>query len=84
MTTKLTLSIEKAIIQRAKDYAEKTGRSLSDLIESYLESLIQTDNDTNMEKLPPKLSRLFGAAKISTDLDHKKEIRKILASKDKK
>lgn len=83
MTTKLTLSIEKDIIQRAKDYADKTGRSLSNLIESYLESLIQADKDTDMENLPPKLARLFGAAKISTDLNHKKEIRKILASKDK-
>lgn len=81
MTTKLTLSIEKAIIQKAKGYAEKTGRSLSDLIESYLESLIQADKDINMEQLPPKLDRLFGAAKISTDLDHKKEIRKILSEK---
>lgn len=84
MTTKLTLSIEKAIIQRAKDYADKTGRSLSDLIESYLEALIQADKNINMEKLPPKLNRLFGAVKIPTDLDHKKEIRKILSSKDKK
>lgn len=84
MATKLTLTIEKTIIQRAKDYAHKTGRSLSDLIESYLESLVQTGKESDLTKLPPKLKRLYGAANIPVDLDHKKEIRKILSSKDKK
>ena len=37
MTTKLTLTVEKSIIERAKSYARNTGRSLSELIESYLD-----------------------------------------------
>jgi hypothetical protein len=84
MTSKLTLSIEKAVIQRAKDYASKTGRSLSDLIESYLETLVQSDKESDLSKMPVKLKRLFGAANIPAGLDHKKEIRKILAAKDKR
>jgi hypothetical protein len=84
MTSKLTLSIEKAIILRAKDYASKTGRSLSDLIESYLDSLVQSDKESDSTKMPLKLKRLFGATHIPAGLDHKKEIRKILTSKDKK
>ena len=84
MTTKLTLSIEKAVIEKAKDYASKSGRSLSDLIETYLESLVQQDQNLSSDRMPPKLKRLFGAAQIPNSLDHKKEIRKILASKDKK
>jgi predicted HicB family RNase H-like nuclease len=36
MSTKLTLTIEKAILERAKVYAKNTGRSLSELIENYL------------------------------------------------
>ena len=39
MDTKLTLTIEKDVIDRAKDYAKKKGRSLSDLIENYLKLL---------------------------------------------
>lgn len=84
MTSKLTLSIEKAVIQRAKDYASKTGRSLSDLIESYLETLVQSDKESDSSQLPPKLRCLFGSAHIPRGLNHKKEIRKILSSKDKK
>lgn len=84
MATKLTLTIEKSIIERAKAYAHNTGRSLSDLIESYLESITQNKNDSDAANLPPKLRRLFGAATISDQLDHKKEIRKILSSGDKK
>ena len=84
MLTKLTLSIEKDIIQRAKEYAGKTGRSLSDLIESYLESLVQSDKESISNQLPPKLKRLFGVTSIPTSLDHKKEIRKILSSKHTK
>lgn len=83
MITKLTLTIEKTVIERAKDYAQKTGRSLSDLIESYLESIIQSNKDNDTAKLPAKLKRLFGATNISANLNHKKEIRKILSTRGK-
>ena len=35
MNTKLTLSLEKEIIEQAKVYAKGTGRSLSQMVESY-------------------------------------------------
>ena len=34
MNTKLTLTIEKEIIAKAKDYAKEKNRSLSDIIET--------------------------------------------------
>ena len=34
MTTKLTLTIEQHIIEKAKVYAKSKGRSLSDIIEN--------------------------------------------------
>ncbi|MFN5032770.1 MAG: DUF6364 family protein, partial [Flavobacteriia bacterium] len=39
MDTKLTLKLDKEIINRAKDYAESKKISLSKLIESYLQLL---------------------------------------------
>lgn len=39
MNTKLTLTIEQAVIENAKQYAKQKNRSLSDLIESYLKAL---------------------------------------------
>ena len=47
MTTKLTLTVEKDVIDLAKAYASKKGRSLSDLIENYLMTLVQKDNNKN-------------------------------------
>ena len=35
MTTKLTLTVEKTIIEKAKSYAKETGRSLSELIATW-------------------------------------------------
>jgi len=40
MNTKLTLNLNKSIIESAKDYAKENSVSLSKLIENYLNSLI--------------------------------------------
>ena len=41
MTTKLTLSVEKQVIKRAKKYAQKHNKSLSEIVSGYLEYLSQ-------------------------------------------
>ena len=82
MATKLTLTIDKAVIERAKRYAEKTGRSLSHLVESYLNNITKSEPDLK-EKLPEDLRKLFGSISLPVELDHKKEIRKILGSRKK-
>ena len=82
MTTKLTLTIEKSTIEKAKDYARKTGRSLSDLIESYLDSVTKSNLEDDITNMPQKLKKLYGVVNFPKDLDHKKEIRKILSSKN--
>jgi len=35
------------------------------------------------EKLPPKVKTIFGSVSIGQDLNHKKEIRKIVQAKQK-
>ena len=72
MTTKLTLTVEKTIIEKAKSYARKTGRSLSELIETYLESLVRENRD--QKKVSPRLKKLIGAVKLPKDFDEKKEL----------
>ncbi len=78
MVTKLTLTVEKAIIERAKSYAKNTGRSLSELIESYLETL--TDESTESE-LSPKLKNLVGSVTLPEDFDESKELRSAIENK---
>lgn len=72
MTTKLTLTIEESVIKRAKSYAKHTGRSLSELIENYLETL--TEENKNKEQLSPRLKKIAGVVKLPKDFDEKKEL----------
>jgi hypothetical protein len=72
MTTKLTLTVEKSIIEKAKLYARQTGRSLSELIENYLENLIQENRDK--EELSPRLKKIVGSVKLPKGFDEKKEL----------
>lgn len=39
MQTKLTLTIDKAVVKQAKAYAQKKHRSVSGIVEEYLENL---------------------------------------------
>lgn len=78
MTTKLTLTVEKSIIERAKSYAKNSGRSLSEIIENYLEAITQ-DNGT--EKLSPKLKKIVGAVKLPKNFVEEKELRSYLENK---
>lgn len=79
MTTKLTLTVEKSIIEKAKSYAKQTGRSLSELIESYLENLIQENRDK--EELSPRLKKIVGSVKLPKNFDEKKELQNYLEKK---
>jgi hypothetical protein len=82
MTTKLTVTLEKKIIDRAKLYARKKGKNLSDIVESYLTELANTEPQPKQDLLK-ELSKLFGSVKIPAKLNHKKEIRSILKNKRK-
>ena len=80
MNTKLTLTIDQSIIERAKKYARKKERSLSDLIENYLKSLTNSEEKT-VENISPQLKSMKGAFKIPKDFDYKKEITERLTEK---
>lgn len=78
MTTKLTLTVEKSIIEKAKSYARNTGRSLSELIENYLESIVKENGEQTMS---PQLKKIVGAVKLPENFDEKKELRSYLEKK---
>ena len=69
MDTKLTLNLDKAIIDKAKEYAKLHKISLSRLIESYLASLT-TKKEPEIE-ITPLVESLSGVIKINNDFDHK-------------
>lgn len=79
MTTKLTLTIEQDVIKVAKTYAQRKGRSLSDLIESYLKTLTTKSSDDN--DLSPRVKKLRGAIKLPKDFDYKNTLTDELTKK---
>lgn len=79
MTKKLTLSVEQQTIERAKAYAELEGRSLSNMVEQYLRSLVrhktQGDNlDTERKNINPKILALWGSVKAPDGVGKNEEI----------
>ena len=80
MNTKLTLTIEQSIIEKAKKYANNEGRSLSDIIENYLK-VITKEDDTEKIELTPIVKSLKGSFKAPNDFDYKKELSKRLTEK---
>ena len=76
MDTKLTLKLDKYVIDGAKEYASSHKKSLSRMIEAYLKSLINKDTDqSNSEiEISPFVKSLKTGVKIPTDYDYKKGI----------
>jgi hypothetical protein len=60
MQAKLTLSIDPAVVVRAKRYAKRTGMSVSQLVETYLDTVTRKAAETPDT---PVLNSLRGALK---------------------
>ncbi len=80
MNTKLTLTIEQSVIEKAKRYARERERSLSDLIENYLIALTN-ENAMDEENVSPTIAQLRGSFKMPKDFDYKKELTENLTKK---
>ncbi len=74
MNTKLTLTIEQEIIERAKNYAKEKNRSLSDIVENYLKMLTKEERKQKINQLSPIVKSLKGSFKMPRNMDYKKEL----------
>ncbi|MDG1394892.1 MAG: DUF6364 family protein [Flavobacteriaceae bacterium] len=81
MDTKLTLSVDKTIIEGAKIYAKFHKVSLSHLIESYLAALI-SKNSKKVE-ITPLVESLSGVIDLDPNFDFKKDYTDFLIEKYK-
>ena len=71
METKLTLRLNKGVIDRAKDYAHIHNVSLSKMIEFYLESV--TKQKSVATEITPLVESLSGVIHIDENFDYKKD-----------
>jgi hypothetical protein len=79
MTTKLTLTIDDAVISDAKAYAKNNGKSLSQIVENYLTTL--TSKETKEQEISPRILKLMGSIELPEDFDYKKSITDALSKK---
>ncbi len=68
------------IIEKAKVYARKKERSLSDLVENYLKSLVSQEEEIEKE-YTDVVSSLKGSFQLPKNLDYKKELSDRLSKK---
>ncbi len=81
MATKLTLSLDSKVIERAKRYSQKKGTSLSKLVEDYFNKLTQ---GAKVQKKLSSLRELKGiGGPVPKDFDYKEERYKYLMEKYK-
>jgi len=80
MKARLTLKIEKVIIEKAKIYAKGKDDSLSGIIENYLKVITKEEGKSEIE-ITPIVKSLKGSFKAPANFDYKKELEKGLAEK---
>ncbi|PKL86016.1 MAG: hypothetical protein CVV22_05650 [Ignavibacteriae bacterium HGW-Ignavibacteriae-1] len=79
MDTKLTLNIDKSIVEEAKLLAKSKKTSLSQLIENYLNSLI--NNNRGDIAISPLVAELSGVIEIESDVDARDDYAEYLMNK---
>ncbi len=70
MDSKLTLKLNRSVIEKAKQYAREHNISLSRLIENYLTAI--TKNVENADEISPLVKSLTGVVQLN-DKDYKKD-----------
>lgn len=80
VNTKLTLKLDKNIIERAKIYAKLQKTSLSNLVENYFRSISSHGDNSDLD-LSPIVQELSGIIDLPEDFDIKEEYAKYLTEK---
>jgi hypothetical protein len=72
MLTKLTLTIEKDVIERAKEYAQGKNKSVSRIVEEYLSKVSQAGSPaTTLNNLPSPITDSLVGMFSDTGQDYK-------------
>jgi hypothetical protein len=81
MNTKLTLTIEKEVIEVAKEYAKEKGQSLSEIVENYFKFVAVKRLKIKEKQLSPKVKKLRGIIKVDDNFDPKQILTEELSKK---
>lgn len=81
MKEKLTLSIDKQTKQRAKRYARSTGRSISEMVQDFLEALVKKDSSGFEPEPGSVVAELAGSLPIDDERPYKEILIEELSKK---
>ena len=86
MDAKLTLKLDKNVIEKAKIYAAEHKHSLSLLVENYLKAITETEKKENTKEIEISSfvkSLTVGEGQVPVDFDYKKDRQDYLSQKYK-
>lgn len=83
MDTKLTLKLDKTVVERAKAYASSQNRSLSGIVETYLRSLTERAMDESRveDEISSFVSTMKAGVQLPATMDEKEEYSNYLEEK---
>lgn len=81
MNTKLTLNLDKDIIEQTKRYAQKTQQSVSALVEHYFRFLLEREQKPITSDISPTVRELSGIITLDTETDFHDEYTTYLVEK---
>jgi hypothetical protein len=81
MKSKLTLTIEKEIIEIAKEDAKEKGQSLSEIVENYFKFITFKRMKIKEKQLSLKVRKLRGIIKTDNNFDYKQILTEELSKK---
>jgi hypothetical protein len=79
MQAKLTLSLEKNVIEQAKEFSRRQHKSLSKLVESYLRQITLGGGEN--EAITPLVAELSGVIRPEAAIKRKAEYAEFLTEK---
>lgn len=81
MESKITIRLRNSVIQGAKQYAHSHKTSLSRIIENYLESITNVNQDQT--EITPLVESLSGVIQLDKDFNYKEHYTEYLIEKYK-
>ncbi len=81
MNTKLTLTLEKEVVELAKEYAKENGQSLSEMVENYFKFVTVKRMKIEEKQLSTKVRKLRGIIKTDDNFDYKQVLTEELSKK---
>lgn len=72
MSSKLTLNMDEAVVERAKRYARSRGMSLSKVIQQYLQFITESETEATPTEVTDRVARLADTLETAASDDELK------------